>query len=94
MANPETACSIFCGNFEGGISPPSRNSPGTVRGKPNSPGDREPSVILGNRLEAKDNQRKVKKPVRASQASTECSLERSVDLFNHTITLRVETGGS
>ena len=36
MVNMETACSIFCKNLEGRISPPSRNSPGTVRGEPNT----------------------------------------------------------
>ena len=38
-------------------------------------GDREPSVLFGNRPKTKEHQRHVIKPIGASQASTEISLE-------------------
>ena len=65
-----------------------------MRRTKHSLGDNKPIALLGKRSEAKENQRQVKKPLRASQASRECSLERSVESLNHTITLRVETGNS
>ena len=66
-----------------------------VRGRePKTASETEPSVLFGNRPETKENQRQMEEPIRANQASTQCSLERSVKVFNYTFTLRKKTSSN
>ena len=78
MGKMETAHSMFCTKTEVGRSTPSRNSPGTVKGVPNT------ALV-------KKDKRQMKEPIGASQASKESCFQRTLKILDPTITLRMKT---
>ena len=53
----------------------------------------ESGIVFKRGLEATDHHRKVGNSVGASQSSSQRRFERTMKMFNHSIALRMETGG-